>query len=46
MFRKPWNANKDGALETVMREYDDEVVDAVEEEVIDTEMMEEANESN
>jgi hypothetical protein len=29
-----------------MREYDDEVVDAVEEEVIDTEMMEEANESN
>jgi len=46
MFRKPWNANKDGALETVMREYDDDIVDAVEEEVIDTEMMEEANESN
>jgi len=37
MFRKPWNANKDGALETVMREYDDEVADAlpIEEDVID-----------
>ena len=34
MFRKPWNANKDGALDTVMREYDDEVADA-EEEIMD-----------
>ena len=32
MFRKPWNANKDGALETVMREYDDDRVDAIEED--------------
>jgi len=29
MFRKPWNANKDGALDLIMAEYDDEVVDAV-----------------
>jgi hypothetical protein len=31
MFRKPWNANKDGALDVIMSEWDDEVVDAVEE---------------
>ena len=31
MFRKPWNANKDGALDLIMSEYDDEVVDAIEE---------------
>ena len=31
MFRKPWNANKDGALDVVMSEWDDEVVDAEEE---------------
>ena len=42
MFRKPWNANKDGALETVMAEYNNDVVDAVEEEIID---METNNES-
>ncbi len=30
MFRKPWNANKDGALDLIMTEYDDEVVDAIE----------------
>ena len=36
MFRKPWNANKDGALDTVMAEYDDEVVDA-DEEIMETE---------
>jgi RecA/RadA recombinase len=34
MFRKPWNANKDGALDTIMSEYDNEVADA-EEEIID-----------
>jgi len=28
MFRKPWNLNKDGALDLVMSEYDDERVDA------------------
>jgi len=42
MYRKPWNANKDGALETVMAEYNNDVVDAVEEEIID---METNNES-
>ena len=31
MFRKPWNANKNGALDVIMSEWDDEVVDAVEE---------------
>jgi RecA/RadA recombinase len=35
MFRKPWNANKDGALDLIMSEYDDEVVDAIEEIVED-----------
>jgi RecA/RadA recombinase len=48
MFRKPWNANKDGALETVMREYDDDVADAIEEDIIDdavNEQMETNNES-
>jgi hypothetical protein len=35
MFRKPWNANKDGALDLIMNEYDDEVVDAIEEIVED-----------
>ena len=34
MFRKPWNANKDGALDLIMSEWDDEVVDAVEEEEV------------
>ena len=34
MFRKPWNANKDGALDTIMSEYDNEVADA-EEEIMD-----------
>ena len=44
MFRKPWNANKDGALETVMAEYDDEIADADEiDEVIND--MEINNES-
>ena len=33
MFRKPWNANKDGALDTVMAEYNDQQVDAIVEEV-------------
>ena len=28
MFRKPWNANKDNALDTIMSEYDDDVADA------------------
>jgi len=42
MFRKPWNANKDGALDLVMSEWDDEVVDAVEEdEVLDAMEQEE-----
>ena len=27
MFRKPWNANKDGALDLVMREWDDVAID-------------------
>ena len=44
MYRKPWNANKDGALETVMAEYDDETADADEiDEVIND--MEINNES-
>lgn len=44
MYRKPWNANKDGALETVMAEYDDEIADADEiDEVIND--MEINNES-
>jgi len=30
MFRKPWNANKDNALDLIMSEWDDDVVDAVE----------------
>ena len=34
MFRKPWNANKDGALDIIMSEYDNDVADA-EEEIID-----------
>ena len=34
MFRKPWNANKDGALDIIMSEYDNEVADA-EEEIMD-----------
>ena len=32
MFRKPWNANKDNALDLVMKEWNDEIVDAVVEE--------------
>ena len=34
MFRKPWNANKDGALDLIMSEYDNDVADA-EEEIMD-----------
>ena len=34
MFRKPWNANKDGALDIVMSEYDNDLADA-EEEIMD-----------
>ena len=30
MFGKPWNANKDNALDLIMSEWDDDVVDAVE----------------
>ena len=37
MFRKPWNANKDGALDIVMNEYNNEIADAAEEEMGDTE---------
>ena len=33
MFRKPWNANKDGALDLIMSEWDDKVADAVEEDI-------------
>ncbi len=33
MFRKPWNANKDGALDLVMSEWDDEKVDDVTEDI-------------
>ena len=33
MFRKPWNANKDGALDLIMSEWDDEKVDDVSGEV-------------
>ena len=29
MFRKPWNANKDGALDLIMTEWDDHKVDPV-----------------
>ena len=29
MFRKPWNANKDGALDLIMAEWDDQKVDDV-----------------
>ena len=32
MFRKPWNANKDGALDLIMSEWDDEKVDDVTED--------------
>jgi len=28
MFRKPWNANKDGALDLIMSEYNNDIVDA------------------
>jgi len=37
MFRKPWNANKDGALDIVMNEYNNEIADAAEEEMGNTE---------
>lgn len=47
MFRKPWNANKDGALDTVMSEYDNDVVDAEVEEPVEqdnnTEVVHESN---
>jgi len=33
MFRKPWNANKDGALDLIMSEWDDKVADAVKEDI-------------
>ena len=33
MFRKPWNLNKDNALDLIMKEWNDEVVDAVPEEL-------------
>tara|TARA_B100001142_G_scaffold161569_1_gene161767 strand:+ start:184 stop:1284 length:1101 start_codon:yes stop_codon:yes gene_type:complete len=33
MFRKPWNLNKDNALDLIMKEWNDEVVDAVQEEL-------------
>ena len=34
MFRKPWNANKDGALDIVMNEYNNDIADA-EDEIMD-----------
>jgi len=36
MFRKPWNANKDGYLDLVMAEYDEELVEAIIDEDVDT----------
>ena len=33
MFRKPWNANKDGCLDLVMSEWNDDIVDPPEEEI-------------
>ena len=33
MFRKPWNANKDGALDLVMTEWDDIAVDKAADEL-------------
>jgi hypothetical protein len=48
MFRKPWNANKNGALDLIMEEYDDIRVDAIEEIIEEdnetTEMVETENE--
>ena len=32
MFRKPWNANKDGALDIVMNEYNNDIADAEDEQ--------------
>ena len=39
MFRKPWNANKDGALDLIMTEWDDHKVDPVVEEDIDADEL-------
>jgi hypothetical protein len=49
MFRKPWNANKDGALDVVMNEYNNEIADAAEEDMANNETIttpEAVNESN
>jgi hypothetical protein len=35
MFRKPWNANKDGALDLIMSEWDDIAVDKANSPVIE-----------
>ena len=45
MFRKPWNANKDGALDLIMEEYDDIRVDAIE-EVMEKVIQEDNQEDN
>ena len=43
MFRKPWNANKDGALDLIMREWDDIAVDQLTEQPVDEDSEEELN---
>ena len=43
MFRKPWNANKDGALDLVMSEWDDIAVDQLTEQPDDDILEEELN---
>tara|TARA_R110000772_G_scaffold8919_2_gene29316 strand:- start:1500 stop:2630 length:1131 start_codon:yes stop_codon:yes gene_type:complete len=45
MFRKPWNSNKDGALDLIMEEYDDIRVDAIE-EVMEKVIQEDNQEDN
>jgi hypothetical protein len=43
MFRKPWNANKDGALDLIMSEWDDIAVDQLTEQPVDEDSEEELN---
>jgi len=43
MFRKPWNANKDGALDLIMSEWDDIAVDQLTEQTMDEDSEEELN---
>jgi len=43
MFRKPWNANKDGALDLIMSEWDDIAVDQLTDQPVDEDSEEELN---